>query len=75
MKKMNFNDVLGWIGNILFIYGVYAIGIQQIDGFYSNILANICYIVQAKRMKNNSLFWLSILLVILNLKGIYEWSL
>lgn len=73
MKRLTINDILGWIGNVLFIYGVYAIGIKEINGFYANILANICYAIQAIRMKNISLYWLSIGLVGLNTKGIIEW--
>jgi len=65
---------LGWVGTILFIYGVWAVGVKRIDGFYANAIANLMYVGQSILMNNWPLFWLSIGLIILNIKGIYEWS-
>lgn len=67
-------QTLGWIGNIFFIYGVYALGKKQTRGFYFNAFANLLYAWQSVLMNNIPLFWLSIGLIVLNLKGIYEWS-
>ena len=66
-------EILGWISNLFFIYGVYAIGKRNIYGFYSNSIANLLYAWQSILMNNSALFWLSIGLIVLNLKGIYEW--
>lgn len=66
-------SILGWIGNILFIYGVYALGKKRIIGFYANTFANLLYFAQAIIMNNNPLIWLSIGLGYLNVKGIIEW--
>ena len=71
---MDISMVLGWIGTILFVYGVWAVGKKYVNGFYANALANLCYVAQAIILNNPPLFWLSILLIILNLKGIYEWQ-
>ncbi|MHA2012755.1 MAG: hypothetical protein ACTSWG_10350 [Candidatus Helarchaeota archaeon] len=68
-------DILGWIANIFFIYGVWAIGIKKIEGFYANIIANLLYAIQSIIMNNTALFWLSIGLILLNMKGIYEWRI
>ena len=65
--------ILGWIANILFIHGVYSLGKKKIIGFYSCSVANTLYIIQAFIMNNNPLIWLSIGLIILNIKGIIEW--
>lgn len=67
------NEILGWIANVCFIYGVYTIGIKNIKGFYFNAVGNFLYVLQALNMNNGSLFWLSIGLIVLNIKGIYEW--
>lgn len=66
-------QLLGWAGNILFIWGVYALGNKNIKGFYANALANLFYVVQSILMNNPSLLWLSIGLLILNIKGVYSW--
>ena len=67
-------NILGWIGNVLFIYGVYALGKKNVHGFYFNSFANLLYAWQSIIMNNNALFWLSIGLIILNVKGVIEWN-
>jgi len=71
---MEIIPIIGWIGNVFFIFGVYALGEKQIIGFYANSIANLLYIWQSILMNNSSLLWLSIGLIILNIKGIYQWS-
>lgn len=65
--------ILGWVGNCLFLSGVYALGKKRIVGFYLNCIANILYLMQAIIMNNSPLLWLSLGLAILNVKGIIEW--
>ena len=65
---------LGWEANVFFIFGVYWIGNKNIKGFYLNTVANVLYIYQSILMHNPALFWLSIGLALLNIKGIYQWS-
>ena len=67
-------ELLGWLGNLFFIYGVYKLGKKAVIGFYANSLANLLYAGQSIIMSNSPLLWLSIGLLILNIKGIYEWS-
>lgn len=66
--------ILGWIANIFFIYGVWIIGDKNVKGFYLNALGNLFYAWQAPLTNNHPLFWLSILLIAINLKGIYQWQ-
>ena len=66
--------ILGWISNIFFIYGVWALGKKKVLGFYSNTIANALYLWQSILMHNPSLAWLSIGLIFLNLYGIYQWN-
>lgn len=71
---MDIANITGWIGTILFMVGVYQIGVKKISGFYINIGANFMYIIQAIIMNNQSLHVLSWILLVLNIKGIYEWN-
>jgi len=66
--------ILGWAGTILFVYGVWIIGNKNVSGFYANSIANLLYAWQSIYLGNHPLFWLSILLIIINLKGIYQWQ-
>ena len=68
-------ESVGWIANVFFIYGVYALGNKNVKGFYSNALANVLYLGQSYLMHNSALFWLSLGLIILNIKGIINWRL
>lgn len=69
-----FASILGWLGNIGFIYGIYAVGKKQVIGFYSCVLGNILYICNAHLTNNNPLYWVSFLLMVLNIKAIWEWT-
>lgn len=66
-------QLLGWIGTILFFYGVWALSVKHISGFYANAVANFFYAIQATMMKNWPLLACSIGLFLINLYGIYNW--
>jgi len=66
--------IIGWIANLLFIYGVWVIGNKNIKGFYASAVANALYVYQSTITNNNSLFWLSLFLICINLRGIYLWQ-
>ena len=70
----NIPDIVGWVGNIFFLWGVYTIGNKNIKGFYANILGNVMYVVQSIMLMLPSLFVLSLLLILLNIKGIFSWK-
>ena len=65
--------MLGWLANILFIYGVYALGKKNIIGFYANTLGNILYFIQAIILNNTPLWWLCTILALLNIQAIIKW--
>lgn len=67
-------QILGWLGNIGFLLGGIWLAQKKAIGFYAQFLANCLYIIQSYIVQNNSLFWLSIILGIFNLYGIYKWK-
>lgn len=67
-------QILGWVANAFFIYGVWVLGNKDIKGFYANTFANFLYICQSLIMHNLALLWLSIFLIGINIKGIYQWK-
>jgi len=66
-------QILGWIGNGLFFYGVYALARKNVLGFYSNAMANFMYGTQAILMFNWALLICSLGLLLLNIYGILNW--
>ena len=72
---MIITDILGWIGNIFFILGLIFISQKNMMGFVCCIIANALYVGQSMILDNISLFWLSILLIILNIYSIYNWRI
>ena len=67
-------QLLGWTGNMGFLLGAVLLAQKRISGFYSQIIANFLYLIQASMMNNLSLFWLSLILIIINTYGIIKWS-
>lgn len=67
-------QILGWIGNLGFLLGAIWLARKNVLGFYFQIIANILYIIQSILLNNNSLFWLSIILCVINGYGIYTWK-
>jgi len=72
---MTLPDIIGWVGNIFFIYGVWAIGERKISGFYFNFFGNLAYVLQGYMKGTSSLLFLSLLLMILNIRGIMKWQI
>jgi len=66
-------QILGWIGNICFFYGVYTLAKKNISGFYINSFANLLYTIQSILMQNWALLFCSIGLLTLNIYGIVNW--
>ena len=67
-------EIIGWISNLFFIFGVYLIAKKNINGFYCNILGNLLYAIQSTICSNYSLFFLSLGLIGLNIYSVFEWS-
>ena len=68
-------QILGWFGTILFFYGVWALAVKKISGFFANGLANILYMIQGILMKNWPLVACSIGLFIINVYGVIKWRI
>jgi hypothetical protein len=65
-------NTLGWIGNIFFLYGAIALSKKHMSGWYAQILANVCYVLQSFYLNNNPLLILSVILIGINIYGIYN---
>jgi len=68
------NQIIAWIANLLFIYGVWVLGNKNVKGFYAVSIANLLYTWQSFLMQNSALCFLSISLLIINIIGIYKWQ-
>jgi len=73
-NSMSTPDLIGWFGNIFFIYGVWAIGERKISGFYVNYIGNLAYLIQGTFLGMYSLIVLSFILMLLNVLGIVKWK-
>lgn len=66
-------NLLGWSGNVFFILATYLLGRKNILGFYSNILGNLFYMWQCIYLPNSALFWVSVMLIGVNIVAIIQW--
>jgi hypothetical protein len=68
-------NLIGWIGNIFFLLGAMFLAKKRIVGWHCQILGNLCYIVFGLLMglEGISLFFLSVLLTIINYYGLKKW--
>ncbi len=64
---------IGWLGNFFFIIGSFMLAKKRTIGWYYNGLGNLCYITQGILVRLNSLWAISIFLLIINIWGIYNW--
>jgi len=70
-------NLMGWIGNIGFIFGAIFLARKHISGWYFQILGNACYIVFGFLMgvrEGVSIIFLSILLLIINIIALKKWK-
>jgi hypothetical protein len=66
-------QILGWLGNVGFVFGAFWIARKHLNGFTAQIFANGLYAWQALLMDNTPLLCLSIFLIGINGYGIYNW--
>jgi len=71
---MNIPDLLGWLGNIGFLIGAIYIAKKDIKTFFWQVWGNAFYIVQSIMLHIPSLLILSIVLIIIDIIGWYNWS-
>ena len=70
---MEFTEILGWSGNLGFFLGAIFIAKKDIRVFFYQIVGNSFYAVQSYILGVNSLFILSIILIIVNVFGWINW--
>lgn len=71
---MNIASMLGWIGNIGFIFGaIYLAKGNAIKCAVFNILANLCYVLNSIILYNEPLLALSIGLIVINIFAVRAW--
>ena len=69
-------NIIGWTGNIFFLFGAIFLAKKWILGWHCQILGNACYLVYAVLLgfkEGMSLCALSILLIIVNIYGLKKW--
>lgn len=67
-------NLLGWAGNGGFLYGAWALANRKLSGWWAQIWANTLYAIQAYIMNNIPLLTVSIVLIGVNLYGLYTWT-
>ncbi len=65
---------IGWIGNIFFLLGAIFLAKKSSLGWYCQILGNLIYIIVALLLNVNSMWALSVLLILINIYGLYQWK-
>ena len=68
---MNSINLIGWLGNLFFIFGAILLAKKNRLGFLSNVLANLIYVYFAILISKNSLLFLSLFLTVVNLWGVF----
>ena len=69
-------NIIGWIGNLFFVFGAYFLAKKWVLGWYCQILGNLCYLLYALMLGIDgiSLFALSVLLTVINYYGLKKWK-
>ena len=69
-------DIFGWIGNVGFILGLFYLARlkKPIPSMWWNIFGNSLYALYSFLLQTPSLVVLSLILISMNLYGIYQWK-
>ena len=67
-------DLIGWIGNILYILGAVSLSRHKKIGFIFNGTANGLYFFVGISIKLPSLIVISVILIIVNITGFLNWT-
>jgi nicotinamide riboside transporter PnuC len=67
-------DIIGWIGNLFFILGAIFLAKKMRIGWHCQVLGNLCYVIVGLFLNTSSLWALSILLIGINIYGLYQWK-
>jgi len=76
MDNVFLADIFGWIGNIGFILGLYYLAKMKkpIHSMWWNVFGNALYAIYSILLNTPSLVVLSLLLIVMNLYGVYSWK-
>ena len=75
IKKSLVHHVVEWIATVLSITGVLMVNLQNLNGLYIWIVANILWITFAWKHRHWGLFVLSCSYLVINTIGILHWKL
>jgi len=67
-------DIIGFIGALFFVVGAILLAYKSSWGFACNVLGNGLFAIQGGMLRLWSLITLSVVLIIANLVGIWNWS-
>ena len=74
-RSMDPYQYIGWIGNVGFVLGAYAMANKRPVRFaYFNLVGNLCYSTQSIAYENWSLLALSLILGTLNVVTVKRWK-
>ena len=72
---MEIAQCIGWLGNVCFVAGAYAMANRKPIRFaYFSLVGNLCYLTQSIVYSNWSLLALSVILGVLNLMTVRRWK-
>lgn len=66
--------ILGYMGWLMAMYGVYLIGEKKVQGFYLNVFANAFLIVDAVFFGHWSVVFAMLVFTTLNIWNIWKWQ-
>ena len=68
------HDILGWIANVFFVFGMISLAHKKIKGFYFNTVGNVIYIEVGRQTETYSLMVISVFLICVNVYGVWKWK-
>ena len=75
IKKSLVHHIIEWVATILSIIGVLLVNLQNLNGLYIWIVANILWISFAWKHKHYGLLVLACSYLIINIIGLIKWKI
>lgn len=66
--------MLGWIGNIFIIGGLWSVGNKNRDGFLLSIIGEAAYILRSVRVHDWSLAFVCVIFLAMAVRGYIKWA-
>ena len=67
-------EILGWIATILLLVGYWLNAKKQISSWFFWMIGNSMMLVYAALIESNSVAFLSVVLIALNIYGYFSWK-